>query len=422
MENTTSALISDDVLIRSILNTSGFFVLARAVGALLPIFLAFRFGAGQGTDAFFLAFAIQAFIAATLSSVAEVSIVPQLIKHDKGDAAAILRFLLLIGPAVVLGITVITGVAVATFFSPLIAKEFWKLVIFPAFSVGVALLSGGLNANNHFTLTAVTPGLRPVFIIGLLFLFPLSDPTFLAFCFTLSEVLLFLCLLGMTVRKGIFAGLGSSKAAFTSLKDAAILACGMVFLGLNPIVDRTIASWTGHGGISIIEYSFSMFFIPAGLLSGPILTILFSRWSRLNENSVVTAEADRAALWISLISLIIFAGFAFLGKPLLQLILSSSIENKQIDVLWLCAVILLGGLAPYVTGGLYARAMLASGQAKIVAILSIANAVMNAILDIVFYRPFGLVGIVISTVVTYLLIAILLRVCLGRMKRLEQWI
>lgn len=388
-------------LVRSIVGTTGFFLMARSLSALIPLLLARRFGVSMEMDAFFMAFAIQSFIASSIGSVCEVSVVPYLARASKNDGATLLRFMLIAVPFTVFVITLLTGYGISIVVSQQIAQEYWFLVFFPAFSVASGILFGALNTHHHYTLTAVAPGLRAIVFLSMFFWLPIDNPRYLGICFTLSEIILLLFLLRETFKRGLLSGAGSSAQLSSLLSSTALLSSGFILLALNPVIDKMFASWIGQGGVSILEYSFALFYIPANLLTGPLLTILFSRWARANDLSLMVKEADRTVCAISLIALACLSGFLVLGKPFLNLMIAEKVAHEQIEQIWLCGLILLGGLMPYVSASLYARIALAMGQYRLLAVLSAGNAMLNLVLNFLLYRALGLPGIVVSTLITY---------------------
>jgi peptidoglycan biosynthesis protein MviN/MurJ (putative lipid II flippase) len=397
-------------LVRSIIGTSGIYVVARALSALIPLLLARRFGVSEDMDAFFMAFAIHSFIASSIGSVCEISVVPYLAKASKNDSATLLRFMLLTVPIAVFVITLLVGCCVSITVSRQIAREYWFLAFFPAISVGSGILFGALNTHHYYTLTTIAPGLRALFFVAMFFWLPIDDPRFLGVCFTLAEVLLLLYLLRETFTRGLLSGVGSSAQLSDLFRSTALLSSGFVLLALNPVIDKTFASWVGQGGVSILEYAFSLFYIPANLLTGPLLTILFTRWSRVNDFSAMIKEADRTVFAISLIALACLSGFLTVGKSLLDLLFIGKVAHDQIKQIWLCGSILFGGLMPYVSTSLYSRIALVMGQYRLLAILSAGNAILNLALNFLLYRAMGLPGIVFSTLITYGAVACAIRI------------
>lgn len=410
-------MIMETSLLRSVLKSSFFFIVARGLGALLPLLLARRFGVSPGMDAFFVAFAIHSFIATSVGSVCEVSVVPYLARASKEEEAALLRSMLLAVPAAVLALTLLLGIVISFTLPAEINREYWRLTLFPVLSVGSGILIGALNTRHHYTLTAVAPGLRSLAFLAMFFLFPVREPTILAGCFTLAELFLLLFLLRESGKRAILRGGGSSASLRELLSSTSLLWSGFVLLALNPVTDKMFAKLVGTGGVSIMEYAFSIFYIPANLLTGPLLTILFTRWSHADRSTLSIGEADRSVLVVSLLALGAFFSFLVVGGPLLRFLLAAKVPAAQVEEIRLCTVILLGGLLPYAAASLYARLALAMGHYRLLALLSAGNALLNLLLDFLLYRPLGLDGIVISTVVTYGAIAVAIRFWMPRALR-----
>lgn len=403
-------------LVRSIMGTTGFFVMARSLSALIPLLLGRRFGVSREMDAFFMAFAILSFIASSVGSVCEVAVVPYLAKATKNDGATLLRFMLLAVPVTVFVITLLVGCGVSITVSRQIAREYWFMALFPALSVCSSILFGALNTHHHYTLTAVAPGLRAIVFLAMFFWLPIDDPSFLGVCFTLSELILVLYLLRETFNRGLLSGAGSSAQISSLLSSTALLSSGFILLALNPVIDKTFASWVGQGGVSIIEYAFSLFYIPANLLTGPLLTILFSRWSRVNKSSVMLKEADQTVYAVSIIALACLFVFFVAGEPFLNLLFSERLRSEQITQIWLCSLILFGGLIPYVAGSLYSRVALVMGKYRLLALHSAGNAIINLSLNLLFYKQLGLSGIIFSTIITFGIIACSIRCFMQKLR------
>lgn len=393
-----------------LLTSSTVFVLSRAAGFLVPFVLALSYGVSQFMDDFFLALAFQSFIGTTLGSIAEVIVVPSLArKQIAGESGGpFLRFLLKWGFFASLGFVAVLALPASILFSKPAMQAYWTLALYPPLAVCTGILLGAFNAREHYNWTAGVPGGRAVAIVLGLLLLPEGSYWILAGVITGAEFLLLACLGARAVHCQMLEAAGREKRSCETLKNAFILSLGTFLLGLNPLVDKTFASFLGTGSISLMEYSLVLFYIPANLFHGPLLTILLTRWAKDGCHERMAVESNRAVGYILLISLAVMAVYLLVGRWLLEMGLGARISSTDLNTLWTGAAILLAGLAPYVIGGIYARILLVAGMTRVISAFAFLNALLNLSLNALLVGPFGLFGILVSTSLTSLVVAITL--------------
>ena len=396
--------------VRTLLTSSAVFVLSRGAGFLVPLVLALSYGASQFMDDFFLALAFQSFVGTTLGSIAEVVVVPALARGQGREAkeGPFLRSILRWGFFVALSFVGLLSLPAVLFFSGTAMEAYWSLAFYPPLAVCTGILLGAFNAREHYNWTAGVPGGRAVIIVLGILLLPVGSYWVLSGVITGAECILLVCLAVKAAYHGMLQGRGGNVGTWDALKKAFILSLGTLLLGLNPLVDKTFASFLNTGSISLMEYSFVLFYIPANLLHGPLLTILLTRWVKDKNLERIAAESKTVALWIASISLGVIAVYVLVGHPVLNIGLGSKLTAGDLTILWIGGGILMAGLAPYVIGGMYSRVLLVKGKVRTISVLAFVNALLNLVLNTLFVNFLGLYGILLSTTVTFYVLAALL--------------
>jgi len=394
--------------LRVLFTSSMVFVLSRAAGLLVPFVLALSYGVSQFMDDFFLALAFQSFIGITLGSLAEVVVVPSLTSAKGGEVreGPFLRLILKWGFAVALVFVALLAFPASLFLSNNAMSAYWALSFYPPLAVCSGILLGAFNAREHFNWTSGIPGARAVIIVLGLVLLPSGKLWILATIITGAEFILLAFLLTRASLLEMFQGVIGTAKPWALLKNTFILSLGTFLLCLNPLVDKTFASFVGPGSISLMEYSFVLFYVPANLLHGPLLTILLTRWSKEGSRERILSESRKSIFWIILVSLSAFVVFLLIGRTLLEWGLGSRISKSDLDVLWLATTILLGSLAPYVIGGMYSRVLLIAGMTRSISVFACLNALLNLCLNLLLVNFLGLYGILLSTSLTSFILAL----------------
>jgi putative peptidoglycan lipid II flippase len=415
-----SALLADTA------TTTVWGLIGHAVGFLIPFFIAAWYGVTAGTDAFFFSFGIVTFLGTVFMPVARGVLVPfvaELRAREEGDVAPFVGQVL--GAATL--VVALAGVVVAALLGPALPLltdfapdvldlayalllETLPLVLLMTWS---AVLMGVLDAHKRFAVPAVSPAFRSA--VALVAIFALKGRLGLHAVpagYVLGEafrVLVLGALLGRLtgVRLGarhLRPSLGPRLRSFLGVALFQNLA--MVASGLNPVVDRTMASWLPAGSVSVLYYAHRLYLIPMSLAFAGVVAVVRSHWSadlhaegveRLRANVRSAFRLGGMASVAACVPLIALAGLAA------RLVLGRGEfppeALPQVAAAWR---LYLAGLAPHVLRVLYAQAFLALKQTRTLLKTALLINVLNVAFNYALMQRWGAPGIALSTTLTQL--------------------
>ena len=427
-------------LVWDTITTTGWSTLGKGVGFLVPFFIAAWFGVTAETDAFFFAYGLILFFSTLFAPVVESVIVPYIAEarvknEDMGKFVGGILGVSGIGLLVLAGIVLLIikpVLSVVTRFDSqsldlvyLILLQAAPLIIL---LVWTSILSGALNAYKKFAFPAISPAFRAVINIGFIFTFKDAFGVYaIALGYVVGEVVR-LVILAVAIRGFKLFKLGLSFRLGTKLKEflktASYQIIGMAAIGLNPIVDRAMASWLGEGSVSVLYYADRLYMIPVTFLCVGLFPVVLSHWSHdhhQNKEEPFLAKSVnktvKVAFWISAI---VFLILVFFSRPLVRLaFVRGEFDLKYVYIVQWTFICYLFGLIPYVAGSIFTRAHLAFKKTRFLMKLSFLNCFLNVVLNSILMKRIGVLGIALSTSITVLIVAILLRSQFSKRRNLE---
>lgn len=271
-------------------------VVGKGVGFVVPIFVAYVYGADATTDAFFFGYGVIFFAVGIFSNAIEASVVPFLVEARQTSGAraegALLGSLATFGAGITAAFAAALVAVVAAALPSLtrlgeisLAR---RLLIEVAPIVSLTTLSslfhGALVARGSYWLPSLSPAVRGVLVLSVAFSFRNTLGVHaLALAYVAAE----------TARAGIAAAvlvgafrvpLRFERASATGVgrfaKAASVLAASSAVIGLAPLVDRTVASYLEPGSVALLEYARTLFFVPVAALCSGFLVVTLSRSAR----------------------------------------------------------------------------------------------------------------------------------------------
>ncbi|HYN13913.1 MAG TPA: murein biosynthesis integral membrane protein MurJ [Burkholderiales bacterium] len=411
-------------LLRTLATVSSLTMVSRVLGYVRDFFIARVFGAGDATDAFFVAFKIPNLLRRLFAEGAfSQAFVPLLGAHKHQDeqeakrlidAVATLLFLVLV-------VTAALGVAAAPLIVYVTAPGFaldptkpFALTVsllritFPyiLFISLVALSAGILNTWNRFSVPAITPALLNVaFIVGAAFFADYFDPPVLVLAWAvfaggvlqLAFQVPFLLKLRLLPRWRIdWSHPGLRRVLLLMIPAAFGVSVSQISLVLNQI----FASFLTPGSISWLYYADRLMELPAGVLGVAVGTILLPSLSKYHA-AANTTEYSRLLDWGLRITVLLAvpsaAALAVLALPLIAMLfhygrfgVDDAWMTRQALVAYsigLVGMILVKILAP----GFYARQNIAT-PVKI----GIITLVLTQAMNLVFVGPLRHAGLALA--------------------------
>lgn len=417
-------------LIWDTIATTSWSTIGKAVGFLVPFFIAAWFGVTSETDVFFFAYGFVIFLTGIFASSIESVIVPFIAEIRAKDEKQVGFFVGSILILSLIGLSILGGVFL------LIAKPFLSIVtrfsaqqlnlllrllveITPLliFLTLTSILSGTLNAYKIFRLPAVSPAFRAVITIGIIFLFKAKIGVHaIAFGYIAGEFFRLLILLSLILNKNLFPinfSIRLNPKIIEFLRTATYQSICLVAGGLNSVIDKTMASWLERGSVTVLHYADRLYMIPVTFMSAGLLPVVLSYWSqdyyqKKDTEGLFRKVKDIAKLALGA-SLIVFLLLVLLRQSVVHLVFARGkfplIYLPIVQWTWVCY---LFGLAPYVIGSMFVQAHLALKNTGILMKLGLFSCCLNVVLNYILMQFLGVSGIALSTSITALIIAILL--------------
>ena len=433
--NKSWAKLNSQSLIRDIITTTGWGVIGKAFGFLIPFFIAAWFGVSGETDAFFFVYGLILFISGIFAPVVETIIVPYIAEaRKKGDDVGIfvgkifsfstvglvillIVLLFLIKPVLTL-ITRFDSQTLGMIYN--LIFETIPLVILIVWS---SILGGILNAYKKFIFPVVSPAFRAIINLSIIFLFKDKLGVHaIALGYVIGEIGRLAILAGVIKKLKLFKlilSFSPDPKIMEFLKTSSYQVIGLVAIGINPIVDKAMGSWLGEGSVSILYYADRLYIIPVSFMIIGLFPVVLSHWSddyyQGKSGVRLFQRAKTAARLVLGISIIVVVILFILRKLLIRL----AFGRGEFDPLYLQAiqwpfVFYLFGLIPYVVGSMFTRAHLVLKNTPLLMRLCFLNVVLNIVLNYVLMRRLGIAGIALSTTITVTIITVLLFYYLGK--------
>jgi len=418
--NNQEARTGGSLFVQHALSTSILSVLGRAIGFLIPYFVARWFGVIPETDAVFFAYSLIIFFGAVFTSVLDAAVIPFVaeLRAQGRDisklVSSVLGFgtlILLVGTAAfIVLMRSVTGLLTPFSETELQVFRTAVLIIAPncVLATWAALFAGVLNAHKRFWVPAVSPTLRTsVCLILILLLRDSLGAYSIAVGYLAGEAvrLVFLVVCAMRVP-----GL---RVSFSLRSDRSLLEfarfsmlAGLAYLAgaFSPIVDRVIASWTGPGGVTLLEYADRLFYVPVAFFVPVLGVVLFSHWSERFHRErglqfrkhvvvsvVVVAVVSLATSAVLFLFRMPITSVAYLGGRFPSERLTELADVFGLYTLKLC---------PAMVGLVFTNVFFIWKRTRVILYNNIVAAVLNLLLDILFVRVLGLglKGIAISSI------------------------
>lgn len=397
----------------------------RFGGMLIPIVIAFVFGATQHTDAFFMAFAVVFFFLSLITQIFESLLLPFLAEHKLQDPSKIIPFLFKI-VAAALPLLLAAGVLTWIFlpraldhgsgFSPETAHEtgsvFLWMLPFLLTAVFVSAMNGVLNSYKLFWLPAVSPGIRSVVVIAFIFVFYKTLGIYaIAAGFVAGELLRLVVSIVLILKMKLLHF--EKKTSAVALKEfwhqTGYQVFALAAVQLIPLVSQWFATWFAAGDLSLYSYADKLYQIPYQIFLMGISQIFLSDWSDAyvreslpDFRKRVIRDVGRSALIALVLSLIVWA----VRMPSTRLLfdLFDFDSNKSVLIADLLGWLMLG-FAPAVITSLLLRVLFVMKKSVHFLIQSCGRLLLQVVLILLLIPVFGIAGIAAATTLSTLLSA-----------------
>jgi putative peptidoglycan lipid II flippase len=423
-------------ILTATLTVAIFASLVRVVSISKEMVIARIFGAGDALDAFYLALLVPGFLAGIVSSFGS-AFVPIYIQvgEEEGELSAKCLF----SSILVCDLTILVGLCLllagsAKWILPVIGSGFGpaKLALTRRLffvSLGLLLVSGvsalwraTLNARDCFAITAFAPIMSPAIILAALLLgsgpwriYILALATVLGSIGELTIAGYALWSRGIPLLPRWY---GLSGPVRRVLGQTAPVAAGALLMGSTTLVDQSMAAMLGPGSVAALNYANKVTVLLLSVGVSSLATAVLPNFSKLGANQewlalrraigsctklIVIVTVPLTVTLIALSDRIIvafFQGGAFTAQ-------SAALVARVQSLLFL-------QLPFYAVGNLYVNAISSLQRNQILMWGTVLAISVNAALNVLFMKFFGLAGIALSTSCVYLINVLYLRTMLAR--------
>ncbi len=401
--------------------------LSRVVGLLREVVAAALFGTGGPISAFTLAFYIpnlvRSLFADAALNAAFVPVFTELLEQGRRREAARLASSLFFLILVALGAITLLAIALSPVVVPAITGDEFSpglddlavgltQVMFPiVVLLGLnGLLIGILNANDRFGVQAFSPVVWNLVIIGFL----LASPALLAeedevYGYAIGVLVGTAVQLAMAVP--VLRDLDVRLRPRFDLSDPRVrqvlalmlpVTIGLGLINFNLLINALLGTAVDEDAPRAIDAAFRVYMLPQGVFSVAIATVLFPALSRLATRGDLAAMRGHLAGGTRLILLLLVPAAAatlVLAEPITRVLYERgewtalSTELSAEALVWFSLALPASGVNLLLTRTFFSlqRPWLATGLAGL-------SLVVNVIVSLALYRPFGIGGIVAGTV------------------------
>jgi len=401
---------------------------SRIVGLVREIVAARYFGTSGPASAFTIAFQVpnlvRGLFADAAISAAFVPVFTELLEKGKKREAFQLAGTLLMIIVGGLGFLSLFFVLTASWVMPLfIGGAFtahlthmtvvMSQILFPiVVLLGVnGLVVGILNAYEHFTIPAIAPLVWNLVIIGsLVFLRPAfsGDHEIYAYAVgVLGGTIVQLAMSQPPLRHIDFKfQLGGSwrdpriRQVLTLMLPVTI---GLGVINFDLVINSSLGSLVSEQAPRAIDAAFRIYMLPQGMFSVALATVLFPTLSRYAARRDLDGLRTTMATGVRAIFLLLIPAAAFtlvLATPIVRLVFQhgafgpASTERVSTALFWFSFSLPFAGVNLLLT-----RTFFSLQRPWIPTALATGNLVVNALISLALYKPFGIAGLVIGTAV-----------------------
>jgi putative peptidoglycan lipid II flippase len=400
---------------------------SRVAGLLREIVAASYFGTSPAASAFTIAYLVPNLVANLFAnaalSAAFVPVFTDLLQQGRKleavRLASTLFWILLIGLGAISAFFILAaGLIMPVFAGPTFSSVDVHLlvglsqVLFPVILLlGLTgLLVGILQSFDHFTVQAIAPAVWNIVIIGLLVvlsphfhgreeIYALAIGVLAATAVQMVMVMGALSRIDFRLRFSIDWHDPRIKQVFTLMIPVTI---GLGIVNLDQLINSAFGSLVSAEAPRAIDNAFRIYMLPQGMFSVAVATVLFPTLSRLASRRDAAGMRRTVGNGMRQINLLLIPAAAFmivLAVPITRLVFQRGQFNAEsthlvsIALFWFAFSLPFAGINLLLT-----RTFFALQRPWIPTRLAAMNIVVDIVVSVGLYKPFGIAGLVIGTV------------------------
>jgi len=379
---------------------------------------------------------IQQLFADAAISAAFVPVLTALIAAGEQDrarrlAATLLGFMLVVVGVVCVVLILLASPIVRAIYphltSAALAAHMLQILVPTVLVLALAgVLTGVLYSHERFTMPAVMSIVWNLVIIAFIAFFNASWGVYALAWGTLAGTVVELILLVFAMRAarepiGIDFHFGDPYLRrVLALMVPITITLGI--LNFNALIDTYFAQYVSDSAAAYIRYSFRLYQLPQGIFAVTVGTVLFPSLARFAAQRDMDRFRETLSTGIRqmiFVSLPFLAWFTILAAPIVRLIYQrgqfGAADTQQ--VAWALAAFTLG-LTFANVNIMFNRGFQSLQRPWLPLYVGLANLALNAVLDWVLLKPFGVAGITLSTslvsIFNLVVLVFLLRRVVGR--------
>ncbi len=400
-------------------------LLSRLFGFIRDVVIAWFFGAGLSSDAFFVAFRIPNLLRRLFAegslSIAFIPVFTEYLTVKGRDEAFKLARAAMLLLSMILAVVAVLGVLLSPVIIKVIAPGFISSpekffltvnltrIMFPyIFFIGlVALCMGILNSLGHFA----APALAPVFlniamICSVFFISPyMSDPvTGLAIGVLIGGVLQLALQVPFLIKKGLYFW-QRVQIFHPGLKRIGVLMLPAVFgaavYQINILVGTLLASLLPEGSVSYLYYADRLVQFPLGIFAIATATAILPSLSRqaasrdLEAVKATFAHAMKLVLFITIPSMV---GLIILREPIVALLFKRGVfDSKAVQLTAYALLYYSIGLWAFSCVRIVVSTFYALQDTRTPVRIAVISIIANIVLGIILMGPLAHGGLALAT-------------------------
>jgi len=402
--------------------------LSRVAGLGREVVASSYFGTSGPFSAFTLAFQVpnlvRSLVADAALSAAFVPVFVELLttgrKKEAFRLASTLALLIIaalgaLTALFILGAGVIMPLFIGSGFSPDLVDLTVGLsqVLFPILVLlGLnGLVVGILNARDHFTIPAIAPVVWNLVIIGaLVWLRPQFEGEDQIYAYAIGVLVATAVQLGMALPMLRVVGFHFEFSfnwrdphVIQVLRLMVPVTVGLGVINVDLLINSSVGSLISEEAPRAIDAAFRVYMLPQGIFSVAVSTVLFPALGRAVANNDTAGLRELQAKGVRTIVLLLLPAAALtavLATPIVRLVYqrgefgASSTSLVATALVWFSVSLPFAGVNLLLT-----RTFFAMRAAWIPTTLALGNLIVNGIFSFALYKPLGVAGPVIGTVI-----------------------